>query len=68
MRPNAGRVLRAPYALLLVRDVPTEEVPAALARWAERGIAAYALLQDDGRARLFVGAFETLDQSVLLAV
>lgn len=67
VRPTVGRVLRAPYALLLAQGVPTDEVPAALAGWAERGITAYALLQDDGRARLYVGAFETLDQSVLLA-
>ena len=67
VRPNVGRVLRAPYALLLAQSVPPDDVPAALAGWAERGFTAYALLQDDGRARLYVGAFETLDQSVLLA-
>lgn len=67
VRPNVGRVLRAPYALLLASGIRTSEVPAALAGWAERGISAYALLQVDGRARLYVGAFETADQSVLLA-
>lgn len=67
VRPNVGRVLRAPYALLLASGIRTSEVPAALAWWAERGISAYALLQEDGRARLYVGAFETSDQSVLLA-
>ena len=67
VRPTVGRVLRAPYALQLARGVPPEDVPAALAGWAERGVPAYALLQDDGRARLYVGAFETSGQSVLLA-
>jgi hypothetical protein len=67
VRGNVGRVLRVPYALLLATGVSTEEVPAALAGWAARGVPAYALLQDDGRARLYVGAFETFDQSVLLA-
>ena len=67
VRPSVGRVLRAPYALLLASGIRTSEVPAALAGWAERGISAYALLQEDGRARLYVGAFETSDQSVLLA-
>lgn len=67
VRPTVGRVLRAPYALQLARGVPPEDVPAALAGWAERGVPAYALLQDDGRARIYVGAFETSGQSVLLA-
>lgn len=67
VRPRMGRVLRAPYAFVLASGVPRAEVEAALARWTAEGIAAYALLQDDGRARLYVGAFETLDQSVLLA-
>lgn len=67
VRPKVGRVLRAPYALELASGIPTGEVPAALAGWAARGIPAYALVQEDGRARLYVGAFETSDQSVLLA-
>jgi hypothetical protein len=44
------------------------EVPAALARWSARGVAAYALTQDDGRVRLLAGAFETPDQAAVLAV
>ena len=67
VRGNVGRVLRAPYALQLASGVPTGDLPAALAGWEARGIPAYALLQEDGRARLYVGAFETYDQSVLLA-
>ena len=67
VKAKVGRVLRAPYALLLASGIPTREVPEALAGWAERGIPAYALLQEDGGARLYVGAFETSDQSVLLA-
>jgi hypothetical protein len=43
-------------------------VSAALAQWEARGIGAYALLQDDGNARLFAGAFETPGQAVLLAL
>jgi hypothetical protein len=68
VRQDLGRVLRAPYALLLAEGMPPAAVPAALARWEARGIPAYALLQDDGRARLFAGAFETPGQSVLLAL
>jgi len=68
VRQDVGRVLRAPYALLLAESVPPGAVPAALAQWEARGIGAYALLQDDGNARLFAGAFETPGQAVLLAL
>lgn len=68
VRDDVGRVLRAPYALLLVEGMPPEQATAALAQWEARGISAYALLQDDGRASLFAGAFETPGQSVLVAL
>lgn len=68
VRQDVGRVLRAPYALLLAKSVPPGAVSAALAQWEARGIGAYALLQDDGNARLFAGAFETPGQAVLLAL
>jgi len=64
----SGRVLRTPYALQLADGVGAAEVPAALARWSARGIAAYALTQGDGRVRLLAGAFETPDQAGVLAV
>lgn len=68
VRQDVGRVVRAPYALLLAKSVPPGAVPAVLAQWEARGIVAYALLQEDGNARLFAGAFETPGQSVLLAL
>ncbi len=68
VREDVGRVLRAPYALLLAEGVPADQAPAALARWESRGIPAYALLQDDGRARVYAGAFETPSQSALVAL
>lgn len=68
VRDDVGRVLRAPYALLLVEGMPPEQATAAIAQWEARGIPAYALLQDDGRASLFAGAFETPGQSVLVAL
>ena len=67
VRQDVGRVLRAPYALLLAKGMPPAEATTALARWEARGIPAYALLRDDGRARVFAGAFETSGQSLLLA-
>jgi hypothetical protein len=68
VRDDVGRVLRAPFALLLAEGVPPDRIAAALAQWESRGIPAYALLQDDGRARLFAGAFETPGQSALVAL
>lgn len=68
VRDDVGRVLRAPYALRLVEGMPSPQVAAAIAEWEARGISAYALLQDDGRASLFAGAFETPGQSVLVAL
>lgn len=68
VRDDVGRVLRAPYALLLAKGVPPDRATAAIAQWESRGIPAYALLQTDGRVRLFAGAFETPGQSALLAL
>ena len=68
VRDDVGRVLRAPYALRLVEGMPSAQVTAAIAQWEVRGISAYALRQDDGRASLFAGAFETPGQSVLVAL
>ena len=56
-----------PYALLLASGIRSPDVPAALARWHALGIPAYALVQDDGSARVFAGAFETSGQAALLA-
>lgn len=68
VQEDGGRVLRAPYALLLAEGVLPEQASAAVTEWASRGIPAYALLQDDGSVRLFAGAFETPGQSVLVAL
>ena len=68
VQEDGGRVLRAPYALLLAEGVLPEQATAAVTEWSSRGIPAYALLQDDGSVRLFAGAFETPGQSVLVAL
>jgi len=65
---DVGRVLTAPYAMLLARGLSVTEMAEAIAEWEARGIRAYGLLQDDGSVRLFAGAFETSDQAVLLAM
>ncbi|MFN2635781.1 MAG: SPOR domain-containing protein [Gemmatimonadaceae bacterium] len=64
---HADTVLKAPLALL-VDSVPTqggidEAVRAAVAKYTARGLPVYSLIQDDGGARLYAGAFEHMDQS-----
>ncbi len=68
---SAGLVVRAPLAFL-VDSVPNQggvssQVREKIQAFAGRGIAAYALLQKDGGARLYTGAFERADQSSLAA-
>jgi hypothetical protein len=67
VRHDVGRVMRAPLALRLAEGVRVAEAPMVVARWQARGIPAYALMQDDGSARVYAGAFETSGQAALLA-
>jgi hypothetical protein len=64
---SAGSVVRAPLALL-VDSVPTQggiadAVRAAVQKYMNRGLAVYALMQNDGGARIYAGAFGAADQS-----
>lgn len=68
VREEEGRVLRAPFALLLAEGVPPDQTATMVREWQSRGIPVYALWQDDGSVRLFAGAFETPGQSVLVAL
>jgi len=70
LRDSAGSVTRAPLALL-VDSVPTQggivdAVRDAVQKYAGRGMSVYALLQDDGGARLYAGAFAKADESAEL--
>jgi hypothetical protein len=58
---DAGRAVieRFPYALLVERDVPDSAVAARVSALQSRGLPAYALLQPDGTARVYAGAFKT---------
>ncbi len=64
---SAGTVARAPLALL-VDSVPSQggivdAVRAAVQKYRDRGLAVYALIQDDGGARIYAGAFGAAEQS-----
>jgi len=67
---SAGRITRSPLALL-VDSVPSQggivdAVRAAVEKYTARGLTVYPLIQDDGGARIFAGAFATADQSAEL--
>lgn len=63
----ANGVATAPMALL-VDSVPTQggiadSVRATVQRYADRGLTVYALMQDDGGALIYAGAFAKADES-----
>jgi hypothetical protein len=66
---SAGSVVKAPFALLL-DSIPaqagmTSRMREKIQAFAERDVTAYALLQADGSARIYAGAFERAPQSSL---
>jgi hypothetical protein len=68
---STGSVMVAPLALL-VDSVPTQggisdAVRAAVQKYITRGLSVYPLMQNDGGARLYAGAFSTPNQSVELS-
>jgi MinD-like ATPase involved in chromosome partitioning or flagellar assembly len=67
---SAGTVTRAPLALV-VDSVPTQggivdAVRASVQKYTGRGLQVYALMQDDGSALIYAGAFARRDQSAEL--
>ncbi|HEY3746653.1 MAG TPA: hypothetical protein VGL17_10450 [Gemmatimonadaceae bacterium] len=64
---SAGTITHTPLALL-VDSVPSQggisdAVRALGQKYADRKLVVYTLMQDDGSARLYMGAFATADQS-----
>jgi hypothetical protein len=64
---SAGEITRAPLALLL-DSVPSQggivdAIRVTVDKYTARGLTAYALVQDYGGARIYAGAFGTVDQS-----
>jgi hypothetical protein len=64
---GSGSILDVPFALRLAKGVSPTLIPAQLAELAGRGIMAYALLQPDGGATVYTGAFESPTQAIMLA-
>ncbi len=63
--PTAGAVISVPFAFRLQADVAATSASSIAAQYLGRGVPAYALLQDDGSATIYAGAFETADQAAL---
>jgi len=64
---GSGSIVSVPYALRLLQNVTPTLIPTRLAELANRGIIAYALLQPDGSANVYTGAFESPTQATPLA-
>ncbi|MDQ6885891.1 MAG: hypothetical protein M3068_01220 [Gemmatimonadota bacterium] len=62
-----GRVLKTPFALLVETGLSRDVAEAHVRGWRAKGLPAYALLQDDGNANIYAGAFETPEQASLLS-
>jgi hypothetical protein len=64
--PDAGVVALAPYAFRLDYGLGGEAAKARVVRYVARGVAAYALLDESSQASVYVGAFASPDQAVIL--
>ena len=62
-----GIVVRLPFALVLEPEVRRDGAAAVVKAYIGRGLPAYALLQEDGTARIYAGAFDTPDDAAILA-
>jgi cell division septation protein DedD len=67
---SVEHVMQTPLALL-VDSVPTQggiadAIRAAVQKYASRGLPVYTLMQDDGGARIYAGAFTTASQAAEL--
>jgi hypothetical protein len=63
---EAGVVAQAPYAFRLEHDLGADAAKARVVRYVARGVPAYALLDESSRASVYVGAFASPDQAIIL--
>jgi cell division septation protein DedD len=67
LREGEGQVMRAPWGVLLADSASQERARAVAEVWRAKGVVPYVLTQDDGSARVYAGAFETVAQAATLA-
>ncbi len=65
--PGSVKIVRSPLALLVERGVRVDSVALKRRAYAARGARVYALRQPDGSVNLYAGAFESPEQSAVLA-
>jgi hypothetical protein len=65
--PTSGNIVRAPYSFLLEQGLAAGASADAIAKYATRGVWAYALKQADGKVTIFTGAHESVAQAAILA-
>ena len=61
------RIAVLPFAFLIAEAVPPDSIAPLRGSYLDKGIATYALIQPDGAARMFAGAFVTPDEAMHLA-
>jgi len=66
LQPDWGRVVSTPYALALELKISKQAAQNVADGYGQRQIAAYPMLQGDGTATIYVGAFESPDDAVPL--
>ncbi len=66
LKADAGRVVATPFGLVLESKVSRRAAQNVADGYGQRQIAAYPLLQADGSATIFVGAFESPEQAIPL--
>ncbi len=66
LRASEGRVLRAPFALVMQSGVTRDEASFYITGFRAKGLPVYSLVQDDGQLRLYAGAFERAADAALL--
>jgi hypothetical protein len=64
---GGGSITSVPYALRLEGGVAAPMVPTRLSEYGKRGILAYSLVQANGSATLYTGAFESPAQAIMLS-
>jgi len=60
---SAAHVVRLPYAVLIQKGVSQDQAPMFVHAYLSKGLPVYSLVQGDGTATLWAGAFRTAEQA-----
>ena len=64
---TVARIAALPFAFLVAEAVAADSIQPLRASYLEKGVSTYALVQPDGAARMFAGAFATPEEAMHLA-